>query len=74
MYSRLCESAVIGILAGGWASCTYWPGVSGAFLGVVAGLVAWMLLTIRHEEESKSVKKTASPYKGKARLAGTRRA
>lgn len=73
MYSRLCESAVIGILAGGWASCTYWPGVSGAFLGAVAGLVAWMLLTICHEEESKSTKKTASPYKKGTRLAGTRR-
>ena len=73
MYSRLCESAVIGILAGGWASCTYWPGVSGAFLGAVAGLVAWMLLTIRHEEESRPAKKTASPYKKGTRLAGTRR-
>ena len=73
LYSRLIESGIIGLLAGGWASCTYWPGVSGAFLGAVAGLVAWMLLTIRHEEESRPAKKTASPYKKGTRLAGTRR-
>ena len=74
MRSRLCESAVIGILAGGWASCTYWPGASGAFLGIVAGLVALFWLTIQREEESKPTRKKASPYKREARTAGTIRA
>lgn len=74
MYSRLCESVVIGILAGGWASCTYWTGISGIFMGVLAGLVALFWLTIQREEESKPTKKAASPYKREARTAGTIRA
>lgn len=76
MYSRLCESAVIGILAGGWASCTYWEGVSGIFMGVLAFGASMFWLTIRDEEKGtqEPTTKHASPYKGKARLAGTRRA
>ena len=61
--SRLIESSVIGLLAGGWASCTYWQGASGAFLGLLAFLSAMFWLTIEREDEKKGRKKPASHYK-----------
>lgn len=74
MVSRVIESSFIGLFAGGWASCTYWPGASGAFVGIVAFLTAMFFLTIQREEEAKN-RKPASPYKYKnARRAGNLRA
>ena len=70
--SRWIESGFIGLFAGGWASCTYWEGAAGIFIGVVAMLTAMFFLTIQREEEQKN-RKPASPYK-KARTAGTTRA
>lgn len=61
--SRLIESVIIGVLAGGWASCTYWKGASGVFMGVLAFLTAMFWLTIEREDEEKARKKPASPYK-----------
>ena len=65
--SRLIESAIIGILAGGWASCTYWEGASGIFLGVLGFLMSLFWLTIQREEEGKEKRtrhvRSASPYK-----------
>ena len=62
--STLIESCVIGILAGGWASCTFWKGASGIFMGVLAFVLSSVALLIK-EEEKKEVKKKkhASPYK-----------
>lgn len=66
MKSRVVESIVIGTLAGGWASRTYWQGSAGVFIGIVVGLIAIFFLTIQREEESKTIKrKSASPYKRK---------
>ena len=69
--STLIESGVIGVLAGGWASCTYWTGLSGVFMGFLAFCLSSAALLIK-EEEKKEVKKKkhASPYKN-ARTAGT---
>ena len=71
MFSRLIESAVIGILAGGWASCTYWQGAAGVFVGFLAFGCAMFWLTIRREEEAKENRtrhvRSASPYKKCAR-------
>jgi hypothetical protein len=64
--SRAIEAAVIGVLAGGWASRTFWPGVSGIFIGTVVFILALIYLTIQREEEQKQGKKPykhASPYK-----------
>ena len=64
--SRLTESAIIGLLAGGWASCTYWEGAAGIFLGILAFLTAMFFLTIEREDEERAQefqRKPASPYK-----------
>lgn len=64
--SRLTESAVIGLLAGGWASCTYWEGAAGIFMGILAFLTAMFFLTIEREDEERTGRnrrKPASPYK-----------
>lgn len=66
MRSRVVEAVVIGVLAGGWASKTYWEGAAGIFLGTVAFALALIYLTIQREEEQKQGKKPykhASPYK-----------
>ena len=47
----LLESTVIGILAGGWASATYWQGESGVWVGITAGLAAWFVLVVRNESK-----------------------
>lgn len=74
MFSRLIESSVIGLFAGGWASCTYWEGAAGIFIGLVAFLASMFFLTIQREEEEKA-RKHASPYRHKnARGAGNARA
>ena len=46
----LLESTVIGILAGGWASSTYWPD-DGLLVGIAAGLAAWFVLVVRNESK-----------------------
>ena len=64
--SRLTESAIIGLLAGGWASCTYWEGAAGIFMGILAFLMAMFFLTIEREDEERTERtrrKSASPYK-----------
>lgn len=66
MRSRIVEAAVIGVLAWGWASQTYWPDISGIFIGTVVFILALIYLTIQREEEQKQGKKPykhASPYK-----------
>jgi len=66
LFSRLIESAVIGVLAGGWASCTYWEGASGIFLGVLGFLMSLFWLTVYREAEKQEPpkhRKYASPYK-----------
>lgn len=45
----IAESVIIGILAGGWASATYWPGEAGMLVGVGVGLAAWVWLAVRRE-------------------------
>lgn len=66
MKTRVIESAIIGILAGGWASCTYWEGASGIFLGVLGFLMSLFWLTVYREAEKQEPpkhRKYASPYK-----------
>lgn len=67
LFSRLIESTIIGVLAGGWASCTYWEGAAGVFLGILAFLFSMFCLTIQREEEDKEKRtrhvRSASPYK-----------
>lgn len=62
----ILEAIAIGILAGGWASATYWPGVMGVAVGVVAGFTAWTVLVTREEEkkEKESGQRKRSPKKG----------
>ena len=61
MRSRLIESIIIGILAGGWASCTYWEGAAGVCMGGIAFALSMFFLTIEREEERKHTKKSARP-------------
>lgn len=66
MKTRVIESAIIGILAGGWASCTYWEGASGIFLGVLGFLMSLFWLTVYREAEKQEPpkhRKYASTYK-----------
>ena len=66
LFSRLIESTIIGVLAGGWASCTYWEGASGIFLGVLGFLMSLFWLTVYREAEKQEPpkhRKYASPYK-----------
>lgn len=66
LFSRLIESAIIGVLAGGWASCTYWEGASGIFFGVLGFLMSLFWLTVYREAEKQEPpkhRKYASPYK-----------
>lgn len=66
LFSRLIESAIIGVLAGGWASCTYWEGSSGIFMGVLGFLMSLFWLTVYREvedQESPKRRKHPSPYK-----------
>ena len=44
MKFTLVESALIGILAGGWACSSYWHGMSGVAVGITAGLMAAFFL------------------------------
>ena len=45
------EAAVIGLGFGGWASRVYWPGLSGALVGISAAALAFVAITVtRHEE------------------------
>lgn len=67
MLSRLIESGIIGLFAGGWASCTYWQGGAGIFIGIVIGLTSLFFLTIQREQESTENRtrhvRSESPYK-----------
>lgn len=66
MKARVIESAIIGILSGGWASCTYWQGCSGIFMGVLGFLMSMFWLTVYREverQEPTKHRKHASPYK-----------
>ena len=68
LFSRLIESAIIGVLAGGWASCTYWEGSAGIFMGILGFLMSLFWLTIYHETEGQEPpkrRKHPSPYKHK---------
>ena len=60
----LLESTVIGILAGGWASATYWPGESGVWVGITAGLAAWFVLVVRNESKREKQWQKRSARKG----------
>ena len=60
----LLESTVIGILAGGWASATYWQGESGVWVGITAGLVAWFILVVRQESKREKQRQKRSARKG----------
>ena len=60
----LLESTVIGILAGGWASATYWQGESGVWVGITAGLAAWFVLVVRNENKREKQRQKRSARKG----------
>lgn len=60
----LLESTVIGILAGGWASTTYWQGESGVWVGITAGLAAWFVLVVRNESKREKQRQKRSARKG----------
>lgn len=60
----LLESTVIGILAGGWASATYWQGESGVWVGITAGLAAWFVLVVRNESKREKWRQKKSARKG----------
>ena len=60
----LLESTVIGILAGGWASSTYWQGESGVWVGITAGLAAWFVLVVRQENKREKQRQKRSARKG----------
>ena len=60
----LLESTVIGILAGGWASATYWQGESGVWVGITAGLAAWFALVVRNESKREKQRQKRSARKG----------
>ncbi len=60
----LLESTVIGILAGGWASATYWQGESGVWVGITAGLAAWFVLVVRNESKREKWRQKKSAQKG----------
>ena len=60
----LAEAVVIGILAGGWASATYWQGESGVWVGITAGLAAWFVLVVRQENEREKQRQKRSARKG----------
>ena len=60
----LLESTVIGILAGGWASATYWQGESGIWVGITAGLAAWFVLVVRQENKREKRRQKRSARKG----------
>lgn len=60
----LLESTVIGILAGGWASATYWQGESGVWVGITAGLAAWFVLVVRQENKREKQRQKRSARKG----------
>lgn len=60
----LLESTVIGILAGGWASATYWQGESGVWVGITAGLAAWFVLVVRNESKRGKQRQKKSARKG----------
>lgn len=59
----LLESTVIGILAGGWASATYWPD-DGLLVGITAGLAAWFVLVVRNESKREKQRQKRSARKG----------
>ena len=60
----LAEAVVIGILAGGWASATYWQGESGVWVGITAGLAAWFVLVVRNESKREKQRQKRSARKG----------
>ena len=59
----LAEAVVIGILAGGWASSTYWPD-DGLLVGIAAGLAAWFVLVVRNESKREKQRQKRSARKG----------
>ena len=59
----LLESTVIGFLAGGWASATYWPD-DGLLVGITAGLAAWFVLVVRNESKREKQRQKRSARKG----------
>ena len=60
----ILEAITIGVLAGGWASATYWPGVMGAVIGTVAGCTAWAALVVREENKREKQRQKRSARKG----------
>ena len=56
--SNLIESAVIGVLAGGWAEATYWQG-DGWVVGIAAGFMAWFVLAVTRDIPEKKRRKGA---------------
>lgn len=63
MKSIVLEAAVIGFLAGGWASSTYWPGELGVIVGITVGTFAWAALLVQREDQKEKQKKR-NPKKG----------
>lgn len=66
--STLIESVAIGTGFGGWASVTYWPGISGVAVGMsIAGFAFGILAIVRHDEERKirkdERKRRTKPYR-----------